>query len=122
MRRTAGVTAAMSLLAAASGAAAAEPGQATFESFCAACHSVERPAKNLQGPSLLGVVGRKAGTVPGFAYSPAMKAYGAVWTAATLDAYLANPKAKVPGTLMTFRGVSDPAARAGLVAWLERQK
>lgn len=118
------LTAVICLSGAASDAAAADAqaGQGTFESFCAACHSVARPARSLQGPSLAGVTGRKAGTLPGFAYSAAMKAYGVTWNSATLDAYLANPKAKVPGTLMTFRGVSDPTARTNLLAYLAQQK
>lgn len=103
-------------------AADAQAGQGTFESFCAACHSVARPAQTLQGPSLAGIVGRRAAALPGFSYSAAMKASGVVWTPANLDTYLANPKARVPGTLMTFRGVSDPIARANLVAYLAQQK
>ena len=84
---------------------------------CASCHSLE-PGRNAAGPSLHGVVGRKAGSVPGFRYSAAMEAAGFVWDEASLDAYLAAPQRKVPGNRMGFGGMPDPAARAELIAWL----
>jgi cytochrome c len=68
------------------------------------------------------VVGRKAGTAAGYTYSPAMKAYGKTWTAATLDAYLAAPMQAVPGTKMVFLGVKDAAKRASLIGYLKEQK
>ena len=83
-------------LAAPAAAGDAVKGKATF-ARCAICHAVQ-PGVNKLGPSLAGVVGRKAASVPGFAYSPAMKASGIVWTPDQLDAYLAKPSAKVPGT------------------------
>ena len=72
---------------------------------CAACHSFVE-GKNKIGPSLFGVVGRKAGTVPNFAYSPAMKNSGIVWTPDQLDIYLNGPKAMVLGNQMGHAGVS----------------
>ena len=72
------------------------------------------------GPRHCGLFGRKAGTVPGFAYSEAMRASGIVWTAKTLDRFLAAPLEAVPGTSMGYAGIPDPAERRDLVAFLER--
>lgn len=85
---------------------------------CAGCHSVE-PGMNAIGPSLAGVVGRKAGSLAGFEYSPAMKAYGKVWDEATLDTFLTSPMTTVPGTRMSYMGQSDPAARKALIDYLK---
>jgi cytochrome c2 len=104
------------------GAALAQPagdpqaGEKVFAQ-CKACHTAE-PGKNRIGPSLYGVVGRKAGTEPGFAYSPAMKDAGIVWTPETLDQYLTDPKAKVPGNKMAFPGLKNPTDRANVIAYL----
>lgn len=95
-------------------------GKATF-ARCAICHAVQ-PGVNKLGPSLAGVMGRKAAAVPGFAYSPAMKASGIVWTPDQLDAYLAKPAAKVPGTKMIFAGLANPADRANVIAYLKMTK
>ncbi len=88
---------------------------------CKACHDVEAK-KNKVGPYLVGVVGRKAATAEGYHYSDAMKAKGAegvVWDEATLDTYLTNPKAFVPGTKMTFAGLSKADERADVIAYLK---
>jgi cytochrome c len=100
----------------------AAAGAAAFQAQCGVCHSADKPAKNKIGPSLLGVMGRKAGTAPGANYSAAMKAYGQVWTTANLDAFLAAPSKTVPGTNMTVAGVKDPAKRANLIAYLKTRK
>ena len=98
-------------------------GARVFQTYCGACHSADQPPRNKIGPSLIGVVGRKAGTAPGFNYSAAMKAYGQTWSAANLDAFLAAVASKtVPGTKMTFFGVKDLAKRANLIAFLKAQK
>jgi len=87
---------------------------------CVACHSLE-PDRNMTGPSLSGVVGRKAGSLPSFErYSPALKKSGIVWSQETLDEYLKSPAQFIPGNRMTFAGVKDPAARADLVAFLQQ--
>ena len=87
---------------------------------CNACHSLE-PGKHRTGPSLAGVIGRTAGTVEGFhRYSPALKGSGVVWEEATLDAWLKDPGAFIPGNRMTFRGIADDKARADLIAYLEQ--
>ncbi len=82
---------------------------------CAACHSL---TVDRTGPRHCGLLGRRAGGVPGFAYSEAMKRSGIVWTTATLDRFLANPMQAIPGTAMGYAGVSDPKERADLVAFL----
>jgi cytochrome c len=87
---------------------------------CKACHTVEQ-GKNRVGPSLFGVVGRKAGTEPGFAYSDAMKNSGMTWTEDSLEKYLADPKAAVPGNKMAFPGVKDEKERDDVIAYLKTQ-
>ena len=84
---------------------------------CKACHSTE-PGKMMIGPSLAGIAGKQAGSVPGFAYSGAMKASGLTWDAATLDKYLADPKGVVPGTKMAFVGLKDEAKRKEVVDYV----
>src|SRR3569832_1564572 len=99
------------------GLAAAAPGapagQALFEQRCAACHSVE-PDENEVGPSLAGLVGRKAASVTGYNYSAALKASGKVWTRAQLDQFLAAPQKMVPGTKMPI-SVPVPDQRQALI-------
>jgi len=84
---------------------------------CAACHSL---TVDRTGPRHCGLLGRRAGAVPGFAYSDAMRQSGIVWTVAALDRFLANPLQALPGTAMGYGGVSDPKERADLVAFLAR--
>lgn len=95
--------------------------QKVFKSQCTACHS-NQPGKNIVGPSLYGVVGRKAGQIPGFYYSEANKSSGLTWDAATLDRYLTSPRGVVPGTLMTYPGLKDDAKRADLISYLATLK
>ena len=97
-------------------AAAGDParGEKIYER-CAACHSL---AADRAGPRHCGLIGRKAGSRPGFEYSPAMKRSGLTWTARTLDRFLADPLRTVPGTSMGYDGVKDPTERADLVAYL----
>lgn len=91
---------------------------------CFACHSVDPDeTAKLQGPSLYRVVGRAVGAVAGFDYSDAMaarRAAGLVWDAATLDRYMADPEAVVPGTRMSVPPLRDAADRADLIAYLMR--
>ena len=84
---------------------------------CAACHALER---NRVGPRHCGLFGRRAGSVPNFDYSPAMKNAHIVWNAQTLDRFLAGPLKMVPGTSMTYDGVPDVAERADLIAYLQQ--
>ena len=76
---------------------------------------------NRVGPSLYKVVGRKSGSVPGYAYSDANKASGVTWTTDVLFTYLKDPKGFMPGTKMAFPGIKDDQDRANLVAYLEAQ-
>ena len=96
-------------------AAASEPG--AFAQ-CKACHSVD-PGKNGIGPSLAGIFGDKAATVPGFEFSEAMKSSGLTWNQATLDRYLTDPRGVVPGTKMAFGGVKDAAQRQAIINYLK---
>jgi cytochrome c len=96
-------------------------GKAVFSSVCSICHSVQ-PGKNLVGPSLFGIMGRKTGSVPGFHYSPANQNANLTWDPATLDKYLQSPRSAIPGTLMTYSGLKDDAKRADLIAYLATLK
>ena len=75
--------------------------------------------QNGVGPTLFGVVGRPAGSIPGFQYTADHKKLGVNWDAATLDKYLTNPRAMVPDTTMINPGLKDDAERADLIAYLE---
>jgi cytochrome c len=99
----------------AGGAGDPRAGEELYER-CAACHSL---AHDRAGPRHCGLFGRRAGSVPGFDYSEAMQRSGIVWSRATLDGFLANPAARVPGTSMGYAGVQDRKERADLVAYLE---
>lgn len=102
----------------------ASKGEAVFKR-CRACHAIGPAAPNKAGPSLTGVVGRKAGSVAGFNYSEAMRkaaSGGLVWTDDKLAQFLATPDAVVPDNVMAFGGVKDPAERADLIAFLKLHK
>jgi len=103
-------------------AADAGRGGDAFDAHCAECHSVSSKLRNKKGPSLFGVEGRAAGTVAGFKYSDALLASGITWTAAELDAYLTQPKRRIPGGKMKFDGIDDASERADLIAFLAEQK
>ena len=92
-------------------------GAAVFRQ-CQTCH-VKEVGVNKVGPSMAGIVGRAAGTVPGFRYSEANKGSGITWTEQELYVYLENPKAKIPGTTMAFAGIKDSQKRADLIAYLK---
>ena len=87
--------------------------------ICKTCHQFGEGAKNAIGPVLNGVVGRKAGTYPDYNYSDANKNSGLTWDEATLTVYLKNPKAKVPGTKMTFAGFQKDKDIANVIAFLK---
>lgn len=98
----------------------AEAGKKVF-AHCMACHDAEKGV-NKVGPTLKGIVGRKAGTAPGFRYSPAMKAAGEgglVWDDPNLARYLADPKVAVPGNKMAFPGLKDPDEIQNVIAYLK---
>lgn len=91
-------------------------GQAIY-ARCQACHSL---AYNRTGPKHCGLIGRRAGSVQGFAYSGAMKHSQIVWSKKTLDRFMANPMKVIPGTTMGYAGVKDKKERADLIAYLEQ--
>ncbi|SLN48436.1 c-type cytochrome [Oceanibacterium hippocampi] len=115
--RQAGAAAVLALLltGAGSASAGAEPDGEKIYQRCFACHSVER---NRTGPRHCGLNGRAAGSVEGYNYSKAMRNSHIVWNKETLDAFLANPRAAVPGTIMAYAGVKKESERAALVDWL----
>lgn len=95
----------------------AKAGERVFNQ-CRACHSLE-PGRNMVGPSLAGVFGRKAGTAPGFNFSAAMRESGVVWDEKTLDQYLADPRRFMPGNKMAFIGLRVAQQRNDLIEYLE---
>ena len=92
-------------------------GAKLYEQKCTGCHSIDA---NRIGPSHRGVFGRKAGSAPGFAYSPGLKKSKVIWGDKTLDVWLTNPQGFIPGARMGFR-MSDPAQRADVIAFLKTQ-
>jgi cytochrome c len=98
-------------------AASAAAGQAVFNR-CKICHTIEAGGRNIVGPNLHGIFGRKAGSVENFAYSPAVKESGVVWDDDTLTKYLRDPKEFIPGDRMAFPGIKNEGQLADLLAYL----
>jgi len=93
--------------------------QMAFNNSCRTCHSMKE-GDNRLGPSLAGVIGRKAGTLPGYAYSPSMQNSGITWDEASLDEFIANPDEVVGGNKMKpFTGIADAGQRKEIVAFLK---
>ena len=90
-------------------------GESLFERYCGACHSF---TSNRVGPILSGVYGRKAGMVPGFIYTDAVKNSGVTWDSKSLDKWMTNPHDFIPGQRMNF-SISDPQKRADIIAYLK---
>ena len=112
------MTVLMTLLPLAAARADGDParGEARFQE-CAACHRLEAGANEV-GPSLHGIFMRKAGELADFRYSPAMKRSGIVWTAQTIEQYIADPQAMIPANRMPYAGMASAADRADLIAYL----
>ena len=99
----------------------ASKGEAAFNNTCRTCHSW-KAGDNRLGPSLAGIVGRKAGQQGGFAYSAAMKGSGVTWDEKTLDAFIANPETVVQGSNMKpYAGIPDATVRSEIIAFLKGQ-
>ena len=124
-RRVFGIACGLLVMAASTGlahaAGDAQAGEAVFKKSCAVCHTMEE-GKNKVGPSLQGVVGRQFAALPGYAYSDALKKADKTWDDQTLDAYLANPRALVPGTKMIFLGLKSAEDRQNVIVFLQSQK
>jgi cytochrome c len=87
---------------------------------CKACHQIGEGAKGAVGPVLNGIIGRPAGTYPGYSYSDANKGSGITWDAATLKDYLKDPRAKIPGTKMIFPGLPKDEDIDNVIAYLKQ--
>jgi len=99
-----------------------EHGKATFNTMCGVCHSVQKTGGPVEGPNLLGLVGREAASQPDFAkYSEALKASNVIWSAETLNRFLTNPMMMVPGTLMPML-IADDKTRTDVIAYLATLK
>ncbi len=103
-------------------AADAAEGEKVFRRFCTACHITAAEGPKRLGPTLAGLVGRKSGSIEGFRYSEANKNANITWSAQTLDPYLKDPKAVIPGTIMAFAGVKKDDERENLIGYLETLK
>ncbi|MBF0372938.1 MAG: cytochrome c family protein [Alphaproteobacteria bacterium] len=103
----------------AAAAGSADEGAKVFNR-CKACHTVEA-GKHRVGPSLHGVMGRKAGAAQGFNYSDAMKKSDVTWSPETLSKYLEDPKAFIPGNKMIFAGLKKEDERRDVIAYLEKE-
>ena len=105
-----------------SGAAYAQDAEAGAKVFskCRACHQIGETAKNSVGPELNGLIGRKAGTAPGYNYSEANKSSGLTWDEATFREYIQNPRGKIPGTKMIFPGLKKESEINDLIAYLKQ--
>ena len=102
-------------------AAEAEQGQSVFAHDCSVCHSAQKDGPGMMGPNLHGVVGRMSGSLAGFSYSEAMKTRGAAWSRDSIDAFITQPQAAVPGTYMPFAGLADAAECRAVTCWLSQQ-
>ena len=89
-----------------------------FSTECAECHSIKE-GKNKKGPSLFGIVGRKAGAIADFKYSDSLKDSGIVWTQEKLQAYIKSPKATVPGGKMKYEGLANSGDMNELLQYLD---
>jgi cytochrome c len=111
----------MIVLASSAGALAQDvaAGETSFKK-CLPCHRIGEGAKNLVGPELNGLEGRKSGSVEGYSYTEANKNSGITWDEAQFKEYITNPRTKIPGTKMVFAGISSENERNNLWAYLKQ--
>lgn len=103
----------------AGGSSGAEEGQLAFNNACRTCHTL-REGDNRLGPNLHNIIGRKAGSVPGYGYSSAMRNSDIVWDKASLDRFIANPDEVVRGhNMKPYGGIASAEQRAKIIAYLE---
>src|SRR5947209_13665677 len=119
MKKYAVAAAAMVAFAAPAVAQDLAAGENSFKK-CLPCHRVGADAKNLVGPLLNGLEGRKSGTIEGYNYSEANKNSGITWSEDTFKEYITDPRAKIPGTKMVFAGIKNEKERADLWAYLKQ--
>jgi len=119
MRRLLLISAAILLAAPGARAQDAAAGEKVFAQ-CRACHQVGPTARNLVGPKLNGLFGRKSGTVEGYSYTDANKNSGITWDDATFAEYIRDPRAKIPGTKMVYAGLKDEQRIKDLTAYLKQ--
>jgi len=105
----------LAALAAGGAKADASAGRSAFEKRCTGCHALDHEKS---GPRLAGVVGRKAGMVPGFTYSDALKKSAVVWNETVLEKWLTDPETVIPDTDMAFR-LNNPAERTAIIDFLK---
>ena len=114
-----GVGLALAMIVSAQAAGDPQKGQQVFNTQCKACHTLEA-GKHGIGPSLHGVFGRKAGSLPDYNYSPAMKKADVTWNEDTLKSYLADPHKFIPGDKMAFAGIKNESQLDDLIAYLKQ--
>ena len=119
MRRLLTAVALCAALCAPAAAQSLENGEEVFKK-CRACHSIGPGAKNMVGPLLNGLAGRKSGTIEGFNYSDANKNSGLTWDDATFAKYIKDPRGVMPGTKMVFAGIKDETDIKDLWAYLKQ--
>lgn len=96
-------------------------GKRVYDMKCKACHSI-KPGEKRLGPSLYGIVGRRTASLPDYAYSPAAKAAGGVWSAKRIDQFVQSPRTVIPGTKMAFGGIANPDDREAIIIYLQTLK
>jgi cytochrome c len=99
-----------------------EKGAKIFKTKCAQCHTIDKGAGMKQGPNLWGIIGRAAGSVEGYAYSPANINSEIIWSDKHLEVYLQDPKKYIKGTKMVFAGLKKEEDRADLITFLNSRK
>ena len=100
-------------------AQSAEAGERVYAQ-CRACHQIGEGAKNLVGPQLNGIMGRKTGTVEGYNYTEANKSANITWDVKSFGEYIVDPRGKIPGTKMAFAGIKNPQQVEDLIAYLRQ--
>ncbi|MFI8481455.1 c-type cytochrome [Pseudomonas sp. NPDC078700] len=98
-----------------------QQGHKLFDTDCSVCHSVQKDAVGMMGPDLFGVVGRQSGSLQGFSYSKAMRDRAKPWDTDSIQTFITQPQALVPGTYMPYMGMDDKAGRKAVACYLSEQ-